>query len=239
MPLWCLQQIKATLHAGEHAQSQTIDLHEFQNIDIVLIPFDNLPVCHGGGLDRHQFVEPVTRQHKAARMLREMPRRADQRARQINGEFQAAVFEVEVQLLGMLRLDPLLRPAPDLGVEQGDHIFRKSKHFADIAQRALGAIADHGRAKCGVIAAIGLEHPLHDDLAPLVLEIDIDIRRFAPLLRDKALEQQVVAFRINRGDAKHIAYRAIGGRTSPLAENVLAAGETHDGIHRQKIRRVV
>jgi hypothetical protein len=29
---------------------------------------------------------------------------------------------------------------------------------------------------------------LHDDLAPFVLEIDIDVRRLAALLRDETLE---------------------------------------------------
>ena len=56
-----------------------------------------------------------------------------------------------------------------------------------------------------MIAAVGVEHPLHDDLAPLVLEIDIDVGRLAALLADEALEQQVVAVGIDRGDAEHVA----------------------------------
>jgi hypothetical protein len=38
-----------------------------------------------------------------------------------------------------------------------------------------------------------------------VLEIDVDVGRLAALLRDEALEQQVVAFRIDRGDAEDVA----------------------------------
>jgi hypothetical protein len=78
------QQIETPLHAGEHAERQTIDLHNFQNVDIVLVPFDDLPILHGGGLDRHQFIQPVACQHKAARMLREMLRRAHQFTRKID-----------------------------------------------------------------------------------------------------------------------------------------------------------
>jgi hypothetical protein len=51
---------------------------------------------------------------------------------------------------------------------------------------------------------------LHDDLAPLVLEIDVDVGRLAPLLRDEALEQKVITRRVDRGDAKDIANRRIG-----------------------------
>ena len=70
---------------------------------------------------------------------------------------------------------------------------------------ALGAIADHGRAQSGVVAAVLLEDPLHDDLAPLVLEIDVDVRRLAAFLRHEALEQQVIPRGIDGGDAQHVA----------------------------------
>jgi hypothetical protein len=117
-------------------------------------------------------------------------------------------------------------------------VLGQAKRLADVAQRALGAVADHGRAQRGVIAAVGVEHPLHDDLAPLVLKIDIDIGRLAALLRDEALEQQIVAVGIDGGDAEDIADGGVGGRAAPLAENVLAAGEADDGIHRSEVRRV-
>ena len=63
------QQIEALLHAGQHAKRQHIDLHEFQRIDIVLVPFDDLAVFHRRRLDRHQFIQPVIGQDEAARML--------------------------------------------------------------------------------------------------------------------------------------------------------------------------
>ncbi len=85
-----------------------------------------------------------------------------------------------------------------------------------------------------MIAAVGLEHPLHDDLAPLVLEIDINVRRLAPLLGDEALEQQVIAVGIDRGDAEHEADCAVRRRAAPLAQYVLAAGEADDRIHWSK-----
>ena len=89
-----------------------------------------------------------------------------------------------------------------------------------------------------MVAAVGVEHPLHDDLAPLVLEVDVDVRRLAPLLGDEALEQQIVAAGIDRGDAEHEADRRVGGRPAALAEDVLRAGEADDRVHRQEVRRV-
>ena len=56
---------------------------------------------------------------------------------------------------------------------------------------------------------------------------------------DEALEQQVVAVGIDRGDAEHVADRRVGGRAAALAEDVLGAGEADDRVHRQEIGRVV
>src|SRR5260370_30836067 len=87
-----------------------------------------------------------------------------------------------------------------------------------------------------MIAAVGFKNPLHDDFTPLVLEIDIDIGRLASLFRDEPLEQKIIAPGIDRSDAKHIADGGVSGRAAALAENVLAAGETDNGIHGQKVR---
>ena len=53
-------------------------------------------------------------QHEAAGMLRQVAREADQLARQIQGQAQPAVVEVEVQLGGLLLGHAFLAPAPDL-----------------------------------------------------------------------------------------------------------------------------
>ena len=184
---------------------EDVDLHEFEGVDVVLVPFDHLPVDHRGGLDRHEVVEPVVGQDEAAGMLAEMARRADQLAGEIERQAQAPVGKIEVQLLDVLVLDAFLRPAPDLRRQHLDEVFGEAERLADVAHRALGAIADDGRAEGGVIAAVGVEDPLHDDLAPFMLEIDVDVRRLAALLRDEALEQEVVAAGIDRGDAEHVA----------------------------------
>ena len=49
-----------------------------------------------------------------------------------------------------------------------------------------------------MVAAVGLKYPLHHDLAAFVLEVDIDVGRLTAFLGNEALEQQVVALRVNR-----------------------------------------
>ena len=52
--------------------------------------------------------------HETAGMLRQMPRKADQRARQIQRQAQPAVLQVEVELLGVRSsATPSVAPAPD------------------------------------------------------------------------------------------------------------------------------
>ena len=77
-------------------------------------------------------------------------------------------------------------------------------------------------ASAARMMAIALVDILDDFLAPLMLEIDVDIGRLLALLADEALEQKIDLHRIDGGDAEHIADGGIGRRAAPLAENVLA-----------------
>ena len=103
------------------------------------------------------------------------------------------------------RLTPSSRPAPDLAGQGAGHVLGQAQRLADIAHRAAGAVADDGGAERGAVAAVGVIDPLDHLLAPLVLEIDVDVRRLAPLGRDEALEQQAGADRVDGGDAKDVA----------------------------------
>ena len=92
---------KDAAHAAEHAEAEHVDLHELEDLDVVLVPFDDLPVLHGGRLDRHEIVEAILRQDEAARMLREMARRADQLARKLQGQAKTRIVEIEVEVLDL------------------------------------------------------------------------------------------------------------------------------------------
>jgi hypothetical protein len=108
-------EVESLLHAGQHSQGEDVDLHEFERIDVVFVPFDHLPINHGGGLDGYEVVEPIVGENEAARVLAEMARRPYELAGEIERQAQAPVRKVEVQRLDVLVLDALLRPAPNLG----------------------------------------------------------------------------------------------------------------------------
>ena len=121
------QEVESLLHAGQHAQGEDVDLHELEGVDVVLVPFDHLPVDHGGGLDRHEVVEPVVGEDEAAGVLAEMAWRAHELAGKVERQAQASVRKVEVQRLDVLLLDALLRPAPDLGGQHLDEVFGEAQ----------------------------------------------------------------------------------------------------------------
>ena len=79
-----------------------------------------------------------------------------------------------------------------------------------------------------MLAAVFVEDVLDHLLAPLVLEIDVDVGRLAALRRDEALEEEVGALGAHVGDPEAIADGGVRRRAASLAENFLRAGELHD-----------
>ncbi len=66
-------------------------------------------------------------------------------------------------------------------------------------------------------------------------EIEIDVGPLAAFLGKKALEEQFHFDRIDGRDAERIADRAVGGRSTALHQNVLAAAEVDDVPNDQEI----
>ena len=68
-----------------------------------------------------------------------------------------------------------------------------------------------------------------------MLEIDIDVGRFAPFGRDEPLEQKRMFGRIDFGDAQTETDGGIGRRAAPLTEDSAPPRKAHDVMHREKI----
>ena len=115
----------------------------------------------------------------------------------------------------------------------------QAERLADLADGGAAAIGDHRAGDAGAVAAVFAVDVLDHLLAPLVLEIDVDVGRLVALGRDEAFEQQIAADRIDRGDAEAVADRGIGRRAAALAEDVLRARIAHDVVDGEEIGRVV
>ena len=234
-----LDELEGLAEAGEHAEPEHVDLEDAERVEIVLVPFDEGAVLHRAIHDRHHLVEPAAGHDEAADMLGEMARKGldlhgerahfpharavhvDAGARKLGGAHRAAAH------------------APDRGRERADRVLRQAEGLADLADGGAAAIGDDGGGDAGVVAAVMFVDVLDHLLAPLVLEIDVDVGRLAALRRDEALEQEVAIARVDVGDAEAVTDRRIGRRAAALAEDVLAAGVSDDVVDGEKIRRVV
>ena len=77
---------------------------------------------------------------------------------------------------------------------------------------------------------------LDDPFAPITArQIEIDIRPFAAFFRQKALEEQFHAHRVDRRDAQAVTDGAVGGRPAPLHQDALLAAEIDDVPDDQEI----
>ena len=81
--------------------------------------------------------------------------------------------------------------APDQAGERRRHVLLEAQGLADLADRHARAVVDDGRADGGALAAVAALEILDHLLAPLVLEVDVDVGRLAAVGGDEALEQQV------------------------------------------------
>ena len=171
-----MQEIEPAPEAAQHAERQHIDLHEAERVDVVLVPFDEGALVHGGIADRHRLVEPLAGEDEAADMLGEMAREADELVGERDGLPDRRIGGIEPGLADVI-VGQAVAIAPHRLGERGGHVGRQAQRLADLADRAARAIVDDGGADRGAVAAVALVDVLDDLLAPLVLEIDVDVGR--------------------------------------------------------------
>ena len=172
-------------------------------------------------------------------MLGEMARKADDLAGEIHHLHDVLVAGVEPRASHILRIGRTGMAAPACAGKRGNRILGKTEDLAYLADCRFRAVGDDGCRKAGFLPPVFPVDVLDDLLAPLMLEVDIDVGRLVALLGDEALEQKIDLARIDLGDAKTVTDGGIGRRSPPLTENFLAAGKADDVVNRQEIRRVV
>ena len=170
-----------------------------------------------------------------ARRLRIEARRAKPRARRlwkplIDADIKGSAGDI------VAHPEAAAPPPIDLIGQPINRIRCKSKGLADIAHGAAAAIADDLADKRRPVAPILCVDMLTDLLAPLVLEIDVDVGRLVPFAADEALEQDVDSIGIDRRDPEGIADRTVGGGTAALAKDAARPGERDDVMNGQEVR---
>ena len=234
-----VEELEALRQRGQHAEREHVDLENAERVEIVLVPFDRGALLHRRVHDRRDLVEPVAGDDEAAAVLGEMTRKAGQLARQLQRQRQRRIGGIEPGRAHAVLADRRRAMAPGGAVERRDDIVREAENLGRLADRRARAIGGHRGGQARPLAPVALVDVLDHLLAPLVLEVDVDVGRLVALGRDEALEQKIEARRIDLGDPEAIADRGIGRRAAALAQNAARAREAHDVVHGEEIGRVV
>jgi hypothetical protein len=179
-------------------------------------------------------------QHEAADMLRQMARETDQFVGEMHGLPDRRIERIEASLADMI-VRQSVAIAPDGFRQSRGDVLGQPHDLADFADGAAGAVMHDSRADRRAVAAIALIDVLDHLLAPLVLEIDVDIRGLAAVLGNEAGEQELGFFRVHRGDAEAKAYGAVRRRAAALAEDFFVSGArvVHDVVDGEEIAGVI
>ena len=114
-------------------------------------------------------------------MLGQMPRESDQLPCQCNGAADHRAGRIKACLRDLGRRNVIPPTAPDTTGERGGNILRQAERLADFAHGRAGPIRDDRCRQGGPLAPVAPIDILDHFLAPLVLEIDINVGRFLAL----------------------------------------------------------
>ena len=231
-------EVERAADRREHAERKHVDLQQAERLEVVLVPLDHGARGHRGVLHRHQLGHGSARDHEAADVLRKMAREADQLAGERKQLPHRQALRIQAGFAHALVQRGFLVP-PRKQLRQAIDLWnRKPERLAEVAHRAAWPVADHRCRERRTLASIFPVHILDHFLAPLVLEIDVDVGRLVALLRDEALEQHRHPSRVHLGDPERIADCRVRGRSPALAQDLARAREAHDVVHGEEERLV-
>jgi len=121
------QQVETAADRAEHAQGEDIHLEQADGVEVVLVPLDDGALGHRRIFHRHQGVQRVFGNHKAAGVLGQVPGEADQLLGQREYAAQHRAVGVETALAQAFQGWRLVTPAP-AALGQGIDLVRRQPH---------------------------------------------------------------------------------------------------------------
>ena len=223
----------------EHPEREAVDLEQAHRVEVVLVPLDDRAVGHRGVLDRHHPLEQPAGDDEAADVLRQVAGKSHEVAGERDEPHDERVVGIEARLADARGLDAAAVPPREHAGQPVDLRQVEAQRLADVADRALRPVRDERGGERRAVAAVLAVHVLHDLLAPLVLEVDVDVGRLVPLAADEALEQHAHPRRVDLGDAERVADGRVGGRAAALAQDALRPRERDDVLDGEEVRLVI
>ena len=208
-------QLQRLLDDGERLEAEEVELHEARLLDVFHVVLRRRNGRARIAVERHQVFQRTV---------------ADDHARRMGGGIAVQPLEFQRDLEQGLhrRVAVALLLQPGFAIERllqrqrigrivGDQ-FRQPvdlaighlQHTAHIARHGARLQLAEGDDLCNPVRAIALLHISDHFLAPVLAEVDIEVRHRHAFRIEEALEQQVEAERIEIGDGQHISHQRTG-----------------------------
>ena len=173
-------------------------------------------------VERHQFAQRPVADDDAGRMRRGVAVQAFE----LLGDVEGAAHHRLAVALGLqprlvldraLERDRVGRILRHQLAEPVDLPVGHLQHAADVAQHAARLQRAEGDDLRDVVAAVAFLHVADDLVAPVLAEVDVEIRHRHALGIEEALEQQAEADRIEIGDGQRVGDQRAGARAAARA----------------------
>ena len=168
---------QCALDGREHPECQAIDLEQTERVEVVLVPLNDGALVHRSVFDRHHPLEEVARDDEAADVLGQVAWEALQLAGECHQPRNQRILRVEAGFPDAGRIDTAPVPPREYASEPLDLREIEAKRLAHVAHRALRPVGDERGGQRGALAGIFPVDVLHHLLAPLMLEVDVDVGR--------------------------------------------------------------
>ncbi len=166
-------QLEAVPQRGQHAETEQVELDQARVRAVVLVPLEHGAIRHPRPLDRAHLADRPVADHHPARVDAEVP-----------GELLHAFGQFDDRLrdagIGRNRLSGRVRARADLLGPLVLLLRGVAKRSASVADRHPRPVRDHVGDLRGLAPAVGAVDVLDDLLAPLVLDIQVDVGRTVP-----------------------------------------------------------
>lgn len=172
-------------------------------------------------------------------VLRQVTRKPEDQSHEPNEKRKLRILRIELKRRELVHREAVFVPVVHPLGDTVHRVERQAQRLAHVADGAATAISDDLGRQPGPVAPVFLVDVLNDFLAALMLEVDINVRRLAPLLADESLEQDIDTVRVHRRDPQTKAHRRVRRRPATLTKDAPRTGEPNQIVHRQEIRRVV
>ena len=118
----------------------------------------------------------------------------------------------------------------------GVHLLgREAERLADVAHRRSGPVGDDVGHLRGMAPAVALVDVLDHLLAPLRLDVHVDVRRPVTRRGEEPLEEQPEVDRVHVGDAERVANGRVRRRAAALAVDVEPLAHLRDVPHHEEV----